>query len=91
MVTLPVGGSSAIRVGWKNVFHQQISPSSALDAQGALVRVEGVLGVSDDLQVTIAGATGGVFGFDGNGGKYLAGIRAGLRFVPGAARTWKNH
>lgn len=91
MVTLPVGGTSAVRVGWMNVLHQQISPSVALDAQGALVRLEGVWGVSEDLQLTLAGSTGGVFGFDGDGGKYLLGATAGLRFVPSAARTFTNH
>ena len=91
MVTLPVGETLAVRLGWKNIFHQQVSPSVALDAQGAVVRAEGVFAFADDLQLTFAGATGGVFGFGGDGGKYLAGVRAGLRFVPGAARTWKNH
>lgn len=90
MVTLPVGESGAVRLGWKNVFHQQVSPSSALDAQGALIRAEGVLAVSEDLQLTLGGATGGVFGFGGDGGKYLAGAHAAVRWVPGHARTWKN-
>lgn len=90
MVTLPVAGG-ALRLGWRNVFHQQLTPSVALDAQGALIRAEGVIPVGDDLQVTVRGETGGVFGFGGDGGKYLAGARLGLRWVPGAASTWLNH
>ncbi|MEN0065521.1 MAG: hypothetical protein AAGA48_25480 [Myxococcota bacterium] len=90
MVTLPLGGTGALRVGWKNVFHQQVAPSSALDAQGALIRAEGVLALNEDLQLAIGGATGGIFGFNGDGGKYLAGAHAAFRWVPGMARTWKN-
>ena len=91
MVTVPLGEPAALRIGWTNVFHQQLSPSSALDAQGALIRAEAVWATGPDLQVTLGGTTGGVFGFDGDGGKYVVGARAGLRWVPGQSRTWKNH
>ena len=91
MVTLTVGEGGAVRLGWTNVFHQQLAPSVALDAQGALIRAEGVIAVGSELQLTVGSATGGVFGFDGNGGKYLLGAHGGIRWVPGAARTWFNH
>ena len=90
MVTIPTGDRFALRLGWEHLLHSQISPSLALDAQGALIRAEGVLALNEDLQLSLGGSTGGVFGFGGDGGKYLIGAQVGLRWLPGAARTWKN-
>jgi hypothetical protein len=91
MVTMPVHDIVAVRVGWTHVLHQQVGPSYALEAQGVVARAEVVTGLTDAFQLVVGGETGGVFGFNGDGGKFLAGGHLSLLWVPGAARTWMNH
>lgn len=91
MVTLPAGSASAVRLGWKQITHIQLRPGPALEAQGSLLRGGWMFVPSDDLQVGVEGVVGGVFGFDGDGGKTLAQAGLAVRWVPGAARTYTNH
>ncbi|MEL6348227.1 MAG: hypothetical protein AAFV53_34275 [Myxococcota bacterium] len=91
MVTLPLGRPFAARVGWKQITHLQRRPGPGLEAQGSLLRGAVMWTPSDDLQLGIDGAVGGVFGFGGDGGKALAQAGLMMRWVPGAARTYTNH
>ena len=91
VATLAVQDGLAIRLGWMQLTHLQVQPGSALDAQGSLLRGGVVFAPTPDLQLAIDGQTGGVFGFDGDGGKYLAQVGAQVRWVPGAAASWTNH
>jgi len=91
MATVDLSEAIGLRVGWVLLHHLQVRPGFALDAQGSLLRFGLVTAPSPDLQVVLDGQAGGVFGFDGDGGKFLAQAAVGLRWVPGAATTWKNH
>lgn len=90
MVTLPLGQRAALRLGWAHLLREQVHPSVALDTQGALLRGLAVFAPGPDLQLVLGGATGGLYGFGGDGGKYLAEGHAALRWVPARARTWTN-
>lgn len=47
-----------------------------------------VVAATDDLQLAVLGETGGLYGYDGDGGKYAARLGVSLRVVPGAAKSW---
>lgn len=91
MVTVPLTPSTAVRLGWTNLLHQQLAPSADLDALGGVLRGQLVVATSDDLQWVVGGDAGGLFGYGGDGGKFLASAHTTLRWVPGAARSWTNH
>ena len=91
VVTVPVADGAALRLGWTQVFREQLTPSVTLKAQGSLAQVGAVVAIADGLQWTVRGTTGGLYGFDGDGGKFLARVETGLRWAPGTARTWTNH
>lgn len=91
VATVALRDGLAARLGWVQLTHLQLQPGPGLDAQGSLVRGGLVIAPTDSLQLALDAQAGGVFGFDGDGGKFLAQAGAQLRWVPGAAATWTNH
>jgi hypothetical protein len=78
-----------VRTGFVSVLDLALSPAGGIDALGQLLVLGAVVPVSDALQVYVDGETGGVFGYDGDGDKYVARAAIGLRWVSGReARAW---
>lgn len=91
MATLPLRPGVAARLGWMQLTHLQVDPSVGIDATGAELRSSLVMAASQDIQLTGHLGVGGVLGFGGDGRKHVARAGLGLRWVPGAARTYTNH
>jgi hypothetical protein len=91
MGTLPLGARGAAQLGWTAIFSQQRSPSVATETLGQLLVGGVTLAVTDDVQVHLRLETGGLYGFDGDGGKVLTRATVGVRLVPGQAASWLNH
>ncbi|MCU0684961.1 MAG: hypothetical protein MUF34_22390 [Polyangiaceae bacterium] len=79
-----------LRTGWLNVVNLQIAPATDLDALGQLLLAGVAIPVSDRLLAHADFETGGLFGYDGDGGKYLTRVSVGLRWVLGESggRPW---
>jgi hypothetical protein len=83
--------SVTLRAGWMNVVDVAVAPKGAIDTLGQLLLLGAAVPVSDSLQLYADGETGGVFGYDGDGAKYVTRAAFGLRWVSGqGARTWTN-
>jgi hypothetical protein len=91
MGTLPVGERGAAQVGWTAIFAQQRSPSVATETLGQVLVGGYTHALSEDVQVHLRLETGGLYGFDGDGGKVLTRATVGVRLVPGQAQSWLNH
>jgi hypothetical protein len=78
-----------LRAGWLQVTNLQTRPNTALDALGQVLLLGATAPVTDTVQLYADFETGGLFGYDGDGGKYLTRGIVGARWVlGGAARDW---
>ncbi|HEU4404358.1 MAG TPA: hypothetical protein VFS43_03615 [Polyangiaceae bacterium] len=79
-----------LRTGWLNVVNLQLAPATDLDALGQIVLAGVAVPVGDRLLAHADFETGGLFGYDGDGGKYLTRVSVGLRWVLGESggRPW---
>jgi hypothetical protein len=78
-----------LRAGWLQVTTLQTRPNTAVDALGQVLLLGATAPVTDTVQLYADFETGGLFGYDGDGGKYLTRGLIGARWVlGGAARRW---
>jgi len=86
---LPLSSRLTLRTGWLQVTSFQTKPGFAVDALGQVMVLGVTAPVTDSLQLFADLETGGLFGYDGDGGKYLTRGTLGARLVTGgAARRW---
>ncbi|WP_309887711.1 hypothetical protein [Archangium sp.] len=86
---LPLSSLLTLRAGWLQVTSFQTKPGFAVDALGQVMVLGVTAPVTDSLQLFADLETGGLFGYDGDGGKYLTRGTLGARLVlGGAARRW---
>ncbi len=71
VATLPVGARGAVRGGVLVPFSLEISPEVVNDMQGALLTLGGAVALTDRLWLQGQIDTGGIFGSDGDAGKFL--------------------
>lgn len=85
VANLTVTPGFTVRTGFLNVLNLQLDPTGDIDALGQVLffGVNKALGTSMQIHADLE--TGGLFGYDGDGGKYLVRGLIGLRYVPGAA------
>jgi hypothetical protein len=81
-------GPGSLALGWQSVQNFQLDPGFAVDALGQVGRVGYAFGLTEDWQMYADLTGGGLFGYDGDGGKFLTRGTLGVRFVPSAAHTW---
>jgi hypothetical protein len=86
--TLTVAEGAAVWLGFDNVLDFQLDPSFAPDGLGQLLNAGLVFAPTDGLQFALHGETGGLYGYDGDGGKYATRAGVSVRFVPRVARNW---
>lgn len=88
---LQLSPALTLRAGWLQVTHLQTAPSTSLDAMGQVLVLGAMAPVTDSLQLYADLETGGLFGYDGDGGKYLTRGTVGARLMlGGAARRWNT-
>lgn len=71
VATMPVGPRGAVRAGVLVPFSLEIAPEVVNDMQGALLTVGGGVALTDRLWLHGQIDTGGIFGADGDAGKFL--------------------
>ena len=71
IATMPVGTRGAVRAGVLVPFSIEIAPEVVNDVQGALLTLGGGVALSDRLWLHGQIDTGGIFGADGDAGKFL--------------------
>jgi hypothetical protein len=86
--TLTVADGAAVWLGFDNIVDFQLDPSFATDGLGQLLNGGVVVAPTDDWQLALTGETGGIYGYDGDGGKYAARVGLSLRFAPRVAGDW---
>ena len=90
LATVALREGLAGQLGWTLVTGLQLQPGFAVDALGQVLVAGGVVALSDSLQLSVRGETGGLYGYNGDGGKYLVRGGVGLRWIPGSADRWLN-
>lgn len=89
IVNVRLAPGLGLRTGWLAITHFQLTPGFDVEALGQVLLAGAVVPLSDDVQLHADVETGGTFGFDGDGGKYLVRGTVGARWVlGGAARSW---
>ncbi len=73
----------SLRLGLSTPFAFEVSPAGELATQGALLLMGVGVALSASLFLRADAATGGVFGFDGDGTKYETRASLSLRWVSG--------
>ncbi|HEX8705187.1 MAG TPA: hypothetical protein VF815_40525 [Myxococcaceae bacterium] len=86
---LPVSSRLTLRAGWHQVTSFQTRPGFDVDAMGQVLVLGATAPVSRGVQLFADLETGGLYGYDGDGGKYLTRGTLGVRLVlDGAASRW---
>lgn len=85
IANLAVTPGFTVRTGFVNVLNLQLDPATDVDALGQMLTFGVNKALGSSLQIHVDVETGGLFGYDGDGGKYLTRGTLGLRYVPGAA------
>lgn len=89
VVNIRATKSLTLRTGWLAVTNFQLSPAFDSEALGQVLLAGAVVPVTDDVQLHADVETGGLFGFDGDGGKYVVRGFVGARWAfGGSARSW---
>ncbi|MEQ1564158.1 MAG: hypothetical protein ABMA64_00880 [Myxococcota bacterium] len=88
--TLRVADTVALRVGWTEVISMQLTPGVVTDTLGELHTVSLVTAPTPDLQLVLRTEAGGLYGYDGDGGKSVLRAAVGVSWVPGAARAFPH-
>lgn len=78
-----VGPRAAMYTGVVLPFSLEIDPEIMNDVNGGLLTVGGTVAINDSVEGFAAVETGGIFGSDGDAGKYLTRATAGVRMVLG--------
>ena len=89
VVNVRVSQDLTLRTGWLAITNFQLSPRFDSEALGQVLLAGAVMPLTPDLQLHADVETGGLFGFDGDGGKYVLRGSVGARWVlGGSARSW---
>ncbi|MFT5681214.1 MAG: hypothetical protein ACI8RZ_002120, partial [Myxococcota bacterium] len=90
VATMPVTDRFAAQLGWSALLNQQLSPTLTSDSIGQVLIGGGAIALTEDLQLSALAETGGLFGYDGDGAKYLLRGTVGIRWMPDQANHWFN-
>ena len=91
LATLSLTDALDLQLGWTARFDMQLSPTPAADAFGQILLAGAVVRLSPGLDLALRAETGGLYGYDGDGAKYLTRGGLGLRWFPGDdARPFSN-
>ena len=83
LATLTVHEAVDLQLGWTARFDLQRAPTPAADAFGQVLLAGAVVHLSPGLDLALRAETGGLYGYDGDGAKYLTRGGLGLRWFPG--------
>jgi len=91
LATLLLSNVWDLQLGWTARFDMQIRPNVSADAIGQLLLGGAVLHLSPNLDCSLRVETGGLYGYNGDGAKYLTRVGLGLRWFPGRnAQAFSN-
>ncbi len=90
MATVPLGERAALRLGWSFKYAMELDPVRDTEAQAFIIRGGVNLALSQSVQLAALVESGSVFGFDGDGAKYLNRGTLGVRWTPASATPWFN-
>lgn len=90
LASIRLADAVALRAGWNLVVNVQLSPAGDVDALGQLLVLGAVVHLNRSLSVWVDVETGGLFGYSGDGGKYVLRGTLGLRLVLGEGAPWNT-
>jgi hypothetical protein len=91
LATIAVNDALDVQLGWTARFDLQLAPTPTPDALGQLLLAGAVLHLRPGLDLALRAETGGLYGYGGDGGKYVSRGGLALRWFPGGDdRSFSN-